>query len=83
MSIDERLEEAREDSWEASRTTFEVTYLVAREARDVSEAVYWAASWESSCSWVTYWASQCKKGSYKAQVEILKGLLDEHRQKTR
>ena len=79
MNIDERLEKAREASWEVCEATYGTTYWRA------SWAAYWAAY--GAASKATYWASsdtasfasQCEECSYRTQIDILKRLLDEHR----
>jgi hypothetical protein len=71
MNIDKRLDEARGHRWEASKTAFWAAFLEA------SEPVFWAAFLEASEA--ASWTSRYKDCSYEVQIEILKGLLDEHR----
>jgi hypothetical protein len=77
MNIDERLEEARRDSgaayWKASWAASEKASRAASWA--AHQASSGGASW-SACR-ASYWASRYEDCSYKVQVEILKGLLDD------
>jgi hypothetical protein len=79
MNIDERLKEARIGSRAASRVASRAASRVA------SRVAYWVASEvaylvaSEAAYQAAYGASQYEEGSYEVQIDILKGLLNEHR----
>jgi hypothetical protein len=88
MSIDERLRKAsREAYWAFSEAVSREAYWAFSEAVSWTtswqayQAAFWSASRETSwaASRVAYGASRCEVCSYEIQVDILKGLLNEHR----